>query len=164
MEEIQEYEEKAIIECIKDFMKKCSVIKENDIKVDYLNPDSKDKSNWSIEQIETSQPILKKNVIGTKTTRQFEFILATRTFFNMNDDKTNVENLKKFDKIIDWFYECTKTNNLPELNDNEAATEISCGRGYLYGTDKTNTIARYQCKCKLIYEKKEERYYNGRNN
>ncbi|HAB66595.1 MAG TPA: hypothetical protein DCE23_04425 [Firmicutes bacterium] len=145
---------KAIIECVKDFMKKCSILS-NDIKVDYLNPDSKKENNWSIEQLETLQPIIKKNVLGTKTTRQFEFILATRTFFNKVDDKTNINNLQMFDELINWFYECTKNGDLPELNDDETALSISCGSGYLYGTDKTNTIARYQCKCKLEYEKIE---------
>lgn len=152
-------ENKAIIECIKEFMKNCSILNNSNIKVDYLDPNSKEKSNWSIEQLETQQPILKKNVLGTKTTRQFEFILATRTFFNMVDDKINIENLRVFDELIDWFYECTKSNNLPTLNNDETASEISCGNGYLYGTDKTNSIARYQCKCKLIYEKIEKRKY-----
>ena len=148
---------KAIINCIKDFIKdNCPYLDElAEIKVDYLDVESKIKNCWSIEQIDTMQPIIKKNVLGTKTTRQVEFILATRTFFNTVDDTINVENLAVFEEIQEWFYQCTKKHDLPILNDNELSIEISCGNGYLFGTDKTNTIARYECKCKLIYEKKE---------
>lgn len=151
-------DEKAIIECIKDFFKSCPYLDElTKIKVDYLDNESKDYNYWSLESIGTPR-ILKKNVIGTKTERQINFVLATRSFFNPSVDVQNIKNLHIFDKIADWLYESTKNKNLPILNDGESAISIEAlDSPYLFGTDKTNTLARYQMPCKMIYEKREER-------
>lgn len=149
-------EDKSVIECIKKYFKKCPYLNElSEIKVDYLDVDSKDREYWSIEPLEVPV-ILKKNVLGTKTERQCQFILATRSFFNPMVDTQNIENLHLFEKIAEWLYQNTKKKVLPILNENEIATSIeSTTGGYLYGTSKDNTIARYQMTCKLLYEKKE---------
>lgn len=149
--------DKAIIECIKEFLKKCPYLDElAKINVDYLNPESKDFEYWSLEQIEVPI-ILKRNVLGTKTRRQCQFVLATRSFFNILEDAQNIENLHLFEKIAEWFYQCTKNRTLPILNDGEISISIeSTSGGYLYGTNAQSTIARYQMSCKLIYEKREE--------
>ena len=149
-------EEKAIIDCIKEYFKKCPYLDDlAKINVDYLNMDAKDHEYWSIEPLEVPI-ILKRNVLGTKTERQCQFILATRSFFNPLVDTQNIKNLQLFEKIAEWLYQNTRKGYLPLLNDGEVSTSIEAlTSGYLYGTDKTNTIARYQIQCKLIYEKKE---------
>lgn len=147
---------KAIVECIKEYFKKCPYLSNlAKINVDYLNTDSKGHEYWSIEPM--GVPIItKKNVLGTKTTRQFQFILAGRAFFNPLDDTQNIDNLQTFEKIAEWLYQNDKNNIFPKLNENEfvKSIEVVTG-GYLYGTNKENTIARYQMNCKMIYEKKE---------
>jgi hypothetical protein len=61
-----------------------------------------------------------------------------------------------FEKIAEWLYQNTKKGIFPTLNDGETATSIeTITGGYLYGTNKDNTIARYQMQCKLLFEKKE---------
>lgn len=150
-------EERAIIELIKVFLKEnCPYLNElSKINVDYLNTESKDFEYWSLEQLEAPL-ILKRNVLGTKTERQCQFILASRSFFNPTLDTQNIKNLHLFGKIADWMHECTRNGNLPILNDEETSISIeTTSPGYLYGTDKSNTIARYQMDCKFIYEKKE---------
>jgi len=150
-------EEKAIIGYIKDYFKKCPYLNDlSKIKVDYLEVDKNDCEYWSIEPMEVPI-ILKKNVLGTKTERQCQFVLATRSFFNPLVDAQNIENLHLFEKIAEWLYQNTKKGNLPKLNEGETAISIEAtGSGYLFGTDKTNTIARYQMNCKMLYEKKED--------
>ena len=150
-------EEKAIIDCIKEYMKKCPYLSElAKIKVNYLDVDSKDFEYWSLEPLEVPI-ILKRNVLGTKTERQCQFILATRSFFNPLKDAQNIQDLHLFEKIAEWFYQNTRNKNLPELNNGETPKSIEAiTSGYLYGTNKDNTIARYQMTCKLIYEKKEK--------
>ena len=147
---------KPIIKCVKEYFKKCPHLNElAKINVDYLNPDAKDYEYWSIEPI--GVPIItKKNVIGTKTTRQCQFVLASRVFFNPLDDTQNIENLHLFEQIAEWLYKNNKKHILPILNDDETpkSVEVITG-GCLYGTNKDNTKARYQMTCKLIYEKKE---------
>ena len=149
-------EEKAIIECIKEYYQKCPYLNElAKINVDYLNTDAKDFEYWSLEQVE-APIILKKNVLGTKTERQCLFILASRSFFNPLVDTQNIKNLQLFEKIAEWTYQNNKKRIYPTLNDRETGIniEIITG-GSLYGTDKSNTIARYQMEGKLIYKKKE---------
>lgn len=149
-------ENKAIIECIKEYFKKCPYLnKLSEINVDYLNMEASEHEYWSLEPLEVPI-ILKKNVLGTKTERQCQFILASRSFFNPLVDTQNIENLHLFENIAEWIYQNNKQKNFPTLNDGESvlSIEVITG-GYLYGIDETNTLARYQMQCKVIYEKKE---------
>ena len=156
-------EEEAIIKKIKEYFSGCPYLNElSKIKVDYLDIDNKDKEYWSIEQVE-APIILKKNILGTKTERQCRFIIASRSYFNPLVDTQNIENLHLFEKIANWLHNNSKKGNLPTLNDGEIAISIEAtNSGYLYGTDRTNTLARYQIDCRLIYEKKEENKYGIR--
>ena len=147
----------AIIKKVKEYLKECPYLNElAKINVDYLNVDSKDNEYWSLEQLEAPL-ILGKNVIGTKSHRQCQFIIASRAFFNPLNDTQNIENLQTFGQIADWIYQNNLNKNYPTLNDDETVTSlevVTCG--YLYGTDKTNTIARYEMVCKLLYDKEEK--------
>lgn len=147
---------KPIIECVKEYMKQCPYLNElSKINIDYLNMGDNDFEYWSIEKVE-APIILKKNVLGTKTERQCQFIIASRSFFNPLKDTQNIENLNLFENIAEWFYQNTKKGILPVLNDDETSISIEAtAGGYLYGTNKDNTFARYQMSCKLLYEKKE---------
>lgn len=149
---------KPIIECIKEYIKKCPYLNElSKINVDYLEMENNDFEYWSIEKVE-APTIIKKNVLGTKTERQCQFIIASRSFINPHVDTQNIDNLNLFEKIEEWFYRNSKNGILPELNDDETAISIEATTpGYLYGTNKEYTIARYQMSCKLLYEKREER-------
>ncbi len=149
---------KAIIECVKDYLKKCPYLdKLAEINVDYLNMDAKDHEYWSIEALEVPI-ILKRNVLGTMTERQCQFILASRSFFNPLVDTQNIKNLHLFENIAEWLYQNNRKKIFPTLNEGEIvkSIEVTTG-GYLYGTNNDNTIARYQMECKLIYKKKERK-------
>lgn len=160
MEDKTSKKDKAIIECIKEYMKQCPYLNElSKINVDYLNMGDNDFEYWSLEKVE-APTILKKNVLGTKTERQCQFIIASRSFFNPLVDTQNIESLNLFEKIEEWFFQNTKKGILPILNEGETATSIEAtSPGYLYGTNKENTLARYQMSCKLLYEKKEGNIY-----
>ena len=91
---------KPIIECIKEYMNDCPYLSElSKINVDYLNMGDNDFEYWSLEKVE-APTILKKNVLGTKTERQCQFIIASRSFFNPLVDTQNIENLDLFEKIF----------------------------------------------------------------
>ena len=148
---------KPIIEYIKEYMKDCPYLNElSKINIDYLNMGDDDFEYWSLEKVE-APTVLKRNVLGTRTERQCQFIIASRSFFNPLVDTQNVEILDLFEKIEEWFRQNTKKKLLPILNDGETATSIEATTpGYLYGTNKDNTIARYQMSCKLLYDKEED--------
>ena len=99
---------KSIIECIKEYLKNCPYLNElSQIDVDYLNMGDNDREYWSLEQVE-APIILKKNVLGTKTERQCQFIIASRSFFNPLKDTQNIKNIHLYEKIAEWFYQNTK--------------------------------------------------------
>lgn len=147
-------ENKAIIECIKTFLKDCPYLNNANINVDYLNMNAKDNKYWSIEQVGTPRTTW-SNVLKTREERQFTFIIASRCFYSPITDEQNIKNLHSFEKIAEWLKNCTEQKILPTLNSDENATKIEAtDMPYLYGVDKTGTIARYEMKCKLYYEKK----------
>ena len=149
---------KAIIDCIRGFIKECPDLKDNaQINVDYLNVEGKDKDYWSIEKMEGPEIVKEKaNILGTKSERQCLFVLATRSFYSPIDDKTNSENLQKLEAIAEWIHEMNKQRKFPTLNEKETAFKIEITSGpYLFGTDKTNTIARYEMQGKLSFYKEE---------
>ena len=82
-------------------------------------------------------------------------------FFDPINDTQNIKNLQVFDEISDWIYSNNKKHIFPELSDDETPTgiEVVLG-GNLYGVDKTNTIARYQMTCKLLYDKEEKNIWH----
>jgi len=153
-------ETKAIIDCVKEYLKTCPYLDDlSQISVNYLDTDARDREYWSLEPLEVPI-VLKTNVLKTKSERQCQFILATRSFFNPLVDTQNTERLHIFEKIAEWFIQNTKNGILPKLNEGETATSIEATTGgYLYGLNNDNTIARYEMTCKLLYEKKEEWKY-----
>ena len=146
-----------IIKKIKEYMKNCPYLNDlSKINVDYLNVGDNEFEYWSIEQVE-APIILKRNVLGTKTERQCVFVIASRSFFNPLTDTQQIENLHLFEKIAEWYHMNTKNKILPELNDGETSTGIEVmDCGFLYGINEKSTLARYQMRCRLLYEKKEE--------
>ena len=140
---------KAIIECIRDFIKECPYIGNYaQINVDFLNVEGKDKDYWSLEKMEGPEIVKEKaNVLGTKSERQCQFTLATRSFYSPIDNETNVKNLQKLEVIAEWIHKMNRQRKYPKLNDKENAFKIEITSGpYLFGTDKTNTIAARKIK------------------
>lgn len=150
--------EKATIECIKEYYKGCPYLKNADVSTDYLNADTTDntKEFWSLEQDQTNNPIVKSNVLGTKTTIQFFFTLASRFMFNIKKDKQNIENLRILEDVVEWTIQENSKKNRPILNKNEECTKIEITSApYLYGADKSMTQARYQFSGKITFERRE---------
>lgn len=154
--EVKKLVEKARINCIKEYYKKCPYIDElAKINVDYLNVDGKNMNYWSLEQ---NEPItIKKNVLGEEIERKLTFTLAVRSFFNPLDDENNISNLNILENIAEWTRVQNKAKIRPTLNEREFATSIRIIKGpYLFGLDKSMTMARYELQGELIYEKRYE--------
>ena len=153
---------KPIIKCIKEYMKTCPYLEDlAKIKVDFLDPGdkSKDKECWSIEKVE-APIVLKGNVLGTRTQRQCVFIIASHTFHNPLVDTPNIDNLQLYDNIAEWFLQKSRRKELPILNEGEIPIKIEAiDSGFLYGLNEKSTLARYQMRCRLLYEKEEERIW-----
>ncbi|MBR1386302.1 MAG: chloramphenicol resistance protein [Bacilli bacterium] len=141
-------EEKAIIECIKDYFKGCPYLDNKNINIDFLGDEGE---SFSIEEVPAS--IITKRFIDGSKEKQCLFVLASRLFFGGIENQHKIDNLHLFEKISNWLESNTEKDVLPTLNNKQTATSIEAlSSGYLFGTDKVNKYARYQIQCKLIYE------------
>ena len=141
-------EEKAIIECIKDYFKGCPYLDNKNINIDFLGDEGE---SFSIEEVPAS--IITKRFIDGSKEKQCLFVLASRLFFGGIENQHKIDNLHLFEKISNWLESNTEKDVLPTLNNKQTATSIEAlSSGYLFGTDKVNKYARYRIQCKLIYE------------
>lgn len=142
------------MENIKTWLKKCEILKEEEIEYDYLGPDV--DSNFSLEENTTPNPIISRNVLGTKTTRQRNFTLSGRFSFDTNNTKINYENMQIMKTISEWIIQQELKHNYPELNEEETCIRIDITSSpFLYGLDKSLTYSRYNLQFKITYEKRE---------
>ena len=138
---------KAIIECIRDYFKKCPYLTNFDINVDFLGSDGE---CFSIEEVPATI-ILKRFIDGSKE-KQCLFVLASRTFIGTQENQQSIANLHLFEKIANWLENNTENDVLPTLNNKQTATSIEAlSSGYLFGTDSVKKYARYQIQCQLKY-------------
>ncbi len=146
---------KAIIDCVKDWLNTCDYLKDYEIRTDYLMPDSNNKQSFSLEQEQTTNSLVKGNVLGTKLKGSLNFTLASRRIFNIVEDSTNNDNLLLLQQIENWIVKQNLTQNYPELNENEEVTEISITSSpFLFGFDKSMTQSRYQMQFNVKYERR----------
>ena len=142
------------MEKIKEWLKKCELLKDEQIESDYLGPDV--NSNFSLEENTTRNPLISRNVLGAKTTRQRNFTLSGRFSFDKNNTKINDENMQIMKNIAEWIISQELKHIYPELNENETCTGIEITSSpFLYGLDKSLTYSRYNLQFKIIYEKRE---------
>lgn len=137
---------KPIIKCIHDYICTFPELSENCcLLVDYLG-------SKAIEYtVETTpcDPIYKQYIDGEKV-KQFEFIFASREYYNADVD-TCIQNLGFYQKFEEWIENNNDDGVLPELEDGKTPVSIEIlTRGYALSADE-NT-ARYQIQLRLIYE------------
>ena len=137
---------KSIVECIRDFVKKCPYLSEfhRGIGVDYL---AEDTQSYMIEAVPCN-PIVKRYVSG-QSVRQFQFYFASRETYSKNV-LDNLENCAFYERFQNWLEECTKNDDLPELTGGKVAREImATTHGYVFDAEQSK--AQYMIQCNLIY-------------
>ena len=139
-------QDKSIVECIRDFIKKCPYLPDyaNTIGVDYLDGDI---SSYAIEAV-PCKPIIKTYVSG-QTIRQFTFYFCSRECCT-RDVLENLEVSMFYEKFQDWLETCTRNEDLPVLTGGKAAQQImATTHGYVF--DANQDKAQYTIQCNLIY-------------
>ena len=131
--------EKSKIECIKEFIEKCPLLKNGKVNVDYI----KDKPrSYSIDET-PSEPILNRFVDGS-TRRQILFDFSVQANFSALE---NLKNSIFCDQFTDWIEQQNNSNILPEIDGIE---KIECtGRGTILQT--TETTAIYVIPMRVVY-------------
>lgn len=83
--------------------------------------------------------------------RQYEFIFATREYFDI-DVRQNTESALFYEEFAKWIEDQNEKGDMPVLAEGFSAVCFEvCGTGYLYKIDDSK--ARYQIQLRLIYEK-----------
>ena len=138
---------KIIYDSIYKFMTECPLLKNDGVNINYL---SESPVSYTIEPLPNS-PVIKKYTDGSSLC-QYDFVFASREYYNQ--DIVNNKSITEFyEKLQDWIE--NQKGNLPDFEDEKLTAQslyVTSG-GYLY--DQTETTARYQIQCKLIYLKQE---------
>lgn len=144
---MSEETDKSIIQCIRDFIKKCPYLPEfqKSIGVDYLAPDVQ---SYMIEAV-PCDPILKRYITG-QSIRQYRFNFGSRETYSA-DVLDNLANSMFYEHFQEWLEECTKSANLPDLTGGKLSRQImATTHGYVYDASDQQK-AQYMIQCNLIY-------------
>ena len=114
------------------------------INVNYLG---EKKRKYTLEQ-EPHAPIIKRYADGGSL-RQFVFAFASRELFGEKEIE-NLEVSRFYEEFAEWLESTSEKKILPKLDPGKTALrlEVLTG-GYLLSN--TNTSARYEIQCRLIY-------------
>lgn len=139
-----------MVEYIKEYLLQCPLFKdiEDDIGIDYQEeqPDS-----YSINTI-PEQRLISQDIIGNKN-MQFSFTVTSRAY--TATDLNRIENLNLFERFADWVNNQNENGNLPQLGENQVATElVITNNGYLYSNNPDIQNGVYQIQLKLYYIEK----------
>ena len=137
-----------IYDAVCNFIKLCPFLEVEGVNINFLG--SKPTS-YTIEPMPNT-PVIRKYVDGAEL-RQYDFVFASREYFGQ-DVINNGKITAFYEKLQEWIEKQSDIGNLPILEGKKQAQAIEVvAGGYLY--DQTETTARYQIQCKLIYLKQE---------
>lgn len=133
-----------ITRAIRKYFLGCPLIKNHQIRIDYLGLDS---IEYTIDPV-PSDPIIKKYVDGGAL-KQFLFVFGSRESYGP-DIIESIERSGFYQKLSEWIEEQNRENNLPILSGNKKAEKIEIvTSGYLF--DASEDLARYQIQLRLVY-------------
>ncbi len=136
-----------IIKAIRDYFKKCPLLKSGKINVNYLG---EEPIRYTIDAVPAA-PIIKQYVDGGSQ-RQYVFVFASRDYYSPNVLE-NLETQTFYDEFAAWIEAQNDARNYPVLPDEkyEALAVQVLTSGYAF--DATTRNARFQIQCRLVYKK-----------
>lgn len=133
-----------IARAIRKYFLGCPLIKNHQIRIDYLGLDS---IEYTIDPV-PSDTIIKQYVDGGAL-KQYLFVFGSRNAYGP-DINNNIENSGFYQTFSEWIEEQNRENNLPILSGNKKAEKIEIvTSGYLF--DASEDLARYQIQLRLVY-------------
>lgn len=135
-----------MINAVKEYIKKCPLIKGNAINVNYLG----DKPvKYTIDNVPAS-PVIKRYIDGG-TQRQYIVVFASKEYYG-EDVLNQMETARFFDEFSQWIEENNKNRVYPDFGGGiTPGSVLVTSSGYLY--DVSGKSARYQMQLKFIYYK-----------
>lgn len=140
-----------IIKGLRDYFKKCPLLKNGTINVDCL---VEKPIRYCIETV-PAEPVILRYTDGDSL-NQYVFLLASREYYGQ-EVQQNIENSELYEKLSDWIDEQNKADNMPDIGDGRQPQRIeTLTSGYLI--DAQPNTARYQIQMRVIYYKTNGRY------
>ncbi len=138
-----------MIEEIRKYIGTCPFLKGNKINVNYLG---ESPAAYSIDSVPAT-PVIKQYADGGQLCQQL-FVLASRELYTRSA-LSNIAVARFYEDFACWIDENNRAGALPELPDGLKAQTVEVLTGqYLY--DFSETDARYQIQCRLIYYKEAQ--------
>ncbi len=136
---------KSKIEIIREYIATCPFLNDGHIDINYIG---KDIGDYSVEEIVTSNPIIKKFTDGSSI-RCLLFNLVSREKYEGGVITTNLATSKFYEDFSNWI----ETNNIKEILPNiEGIQNIECiSNGYLTAINDNEAV--YQIQMKIEYYK-----------
>lgn len=134
-----------VIESIRKFIKEeCPILQE----FEQLFQTGQAGGSYMV-QLAPGEPTIKRYVNGDSV-RHISF------YFSSSEACENVEAIDVsafYEKFSNWMEECTRSGNLPVLEEGKEAKKIKVTT-YAYPKDTSGTKARYQIQCEFQYYQK----------
>lgn len=134
-----------IVDKVRDYFIDCPLLDEfARLNVDFLGIDP---TQYTIDSVPVNSVI--KRYADGGTLRQYVFVFGSREYYGA-DVLQNIENSGFYERFSEWLDKQSKSNVLPELDNDKIATKIEAlTTGYLFDASEDN--ARYQIQARLIY-------------
>lgn len=145
---MEDKEEKAMIDKVRDYMAKCPYLEEYaELNVEYLADKVK---TYSINENAGYDPVISgtEDILGN-CEKQFLFTFDSKLIWN-EDIQNNIDNSRFFEKVKKWLEENNKNEIYPDI---KGIYEIGATtNGYIFATNENEAIYRIQCKLKYLEE------------
>lgn len=135
---------KSKIELIRDYFMNCPLLKDGKLNIDYVG---EEPIQYSINTMLTSNSIVKQYTDGG-TLRQYPFVFVSNEIYSQ-DAIDQIEACGFYDKLEEWIEKQDAEENLPKIEGIQSIEVMA--PGYLF--DASQTVARYQIQCRILYEK-----------
>ena len=132
-----------IINNIVAFLKRCPLLEEYKIKVDYLGETA---GNCTVYPLPCA-PVVKRYTDGGQL-KQYLFAFASREYIDATDE-SNVKNQIFYEEFSKWLDEKSDKGELPDIEEGTVQSIEAVDQGYLLSDDKRT--GAYQIQCRLKY-------------
>lgn len=139
-----------IINALYEYFKKCPLMADGKLNVDFLPEKGRE---YSIDAIPAEEVI--ERYIRGRAKCQYVFTIRTVTPYG-REVLQQLDNSGFFEQLSEWLREQTNNKNLPAMPEgNEPKSIEAQSTGYLFSA--TVDTAQYQIQCRLVYKRKGDR-------
>lgn len=130
------------IDALYEYFKKCELLKDGVLGVDYLGPNAPE---YSINTILNASPVVKQYTDGGQL-KQYPFYFQSQESYT-EDAADAIANSGFYEEFEAWIKKQDEDGNLPNIEGIQSIEALS--NGFLY--DAAGDTATYQIQCRILY-------------